>query len=129
MSTDVGKRIKDRREELGMTQQELASLVGYKSRSSVNKIECSRDLPLKKVRQFAKALDCEPAELMGWTDDAVALFTSGEADGRRDDLSAKLYGKKMRGYDILHALDQLSADDQRMIIDMILRLEGGDPHA
>lgn len=45
----VGQKIKTRREELKMSQEELAQKCGYKSRSSINKIEMSRDLPLKKV--------------------------------------------------------------------------------
>ena len=35
----LGLRIKKRREELKLTQQELALKLGYKSRSSINKIE------------------------------------------------------------------------------------------
>lgn len=35
----IGERIKFRREELGMSQEELAHKIGYKSRSAVNKIE------------------------------------------------------------------------------------------
>ena len=53
----VGERIKQRRLELGLSQDELAKKVGYKSRSSINKIELSRDLPLKKVELMAKALN------------------------------------------------------------------------
>lgn len=62
----VGERIKQRRIELGLSQDELAKKVGYKSRSSINKIELSRDLPLGKVQAMAKALDCEPYSLMDW---------------------------------------------------------------
>lgn len=62
----IGERIKERRIELGMTQDELAKIVGYKSRSSINKIELSRDLPLKKVSLIAAALDTPPGYLMGW---------------------------------------------------------------
>ena len=32
----IGERIKFRREELGMSQEELAHKIGYKSRSAVN---------------------------------------------------------------------------------------------
>lgn len=64
----IGERIKSRRIELGLSQEELALKCGYKSRSSVNKIELARDLPLHKVTLFAKALDVTPAYLMGWTD-------------------------------------------------------------
>ena len=34
----IGQRIKERREELDITQDELAKRLGYKSRSSINKI-------------------------------------------------------------------------------------------
>lgn len=64
----IGERIKSRREELKMTQEELAKKCGYKSRSSINKIELSRDLPLKKIKLMADALDTTPSYLMGWTD-------------------------------------------------------------
>lgn len=36
---DIGERIRARREALGMSQSELARKVGYKSRSSINKLE------------------------------------------------------------------------------------------
>ena len=35
----IGQRVKIRREELGMSQEELAKKIGYKSKSSINKIE------------------------------------------------------------------------------------------
>lgn len=64
-------RIRIRREALNMTQEELAAKMGYKSRSSVNKIEKGEnDIPQSKVVAFAKALDTTPSYLMGWTDDA-----------------------------------------------------------
>lgn len=64
---EIGDRIKLRREELGMSQEELAKKVGYKSRSSVNKIEMDgRGLPQRKIAAFAKALSTTPSYLMGW---------------------------------------------------------------
>lgn len=64
---EIGDRIKRRREELDMSQEELAFKVGYKSRSSVNKIEIDgRGLPQKKILDFANALQTTPAYLMGW---------------------------------------------------------------
>ncbi len=66
--TTVGDRIKERRIELGLTQEDLALKLGYKSRSSINKFEKSRDLSLKMVMPFAQALNCEPTYLMGWED-------------------------------------------------------------
>lgn len=65
----VGERIRKKRIEMGMTQDELAKRAGYKSRSSINKIEMSRDLPLKKILKVGEALDIPPAVLAGWTED------------------------------------------------------------
>lgn len=64
---DIGTRIKERREELGLSQDELARKLGYKSRSSINKIETSANgLPQKKIAAIATALDTTPAYIMGW---------------------------------------------------------------
>lgn len=64
---EIGARIKLRREELEMSQEELAQKVGYKSRSSINKIEQDgRGLPQKKIKLFADALKTTPSYLMGW---------------------------------------------------------------
>lgn len=69
----VGERIRIKREQLDMTQDELAQLTGYKSRSSINKIEKGgNDLPQSKIVAFAKALNTTPAYLMGWEDDKPA---------------------------------------------------------
>lgn len=62
------ERIKSRREELGMTQEELAQKLGYKSRSSIQKIEKGEnDIPQSKIKAFAVALNTTPEYLMGWT--------------------------------------------------------------
>ena len=71
---NIGDRIRSRREELGLTQEELAKKLGYKSRSSVNKVETSRELSNKKVRLYAEALDCSPAYLMGWEENSDSTF-------------------------------------------------------
>lgn len=64
--SDIGTLIKMRREELGLTQDELAERIGYKSRSSINKIEKGgNDLPRAKIPAFAKALDISPAFFLG----------------------------------------------------------------
>ena len=64
----IGERIKNRRLELNLSQDEVAKKCGYKSRSSIQKIEASRDLPLRKVSVMAKALECSESYLMGWED-------------------------------------------------------------
>lgn len=61
------QRIKNRREQLKMSQEELATALGYKSRSTIAKIEAGEnDIPQSKIEAFAKALHTTPAHLMGW---------------------------------------------------------------
>lgn len=63
---EIYERIKARREELGLTQLELAKRMGYKSKSSINKIETGvNDIPQSKVIAFARALETTTAYLMG----------------------------------------------------------------
>ncbi len=63
----IGDRIKYRREQLGLSQDELARRLGYKSRSSVNKIEKDASgLPQTKIAAIANVLQTTPAYIMGW---------------------------------------------------------------
>lgn len=61
-----GQMIREKRIERGLSQDELAQQCGYKSRSSINKIEKGvYDLPLPKVKTLADALGIDPAILIG----------------------------------------------------------------
>ena len=63
----IGDRIARRRKELGMTQDELAIRVGYKSKAAISKIETNvNDITQSMVVKFADALDTTVAYLMGW---------------------------------------------------------------
>lgn len=67
----IGQRIKERREELDITQDELAKRLGYKSRSSINKIELDiYNLKQSKIKAIADALQTTPGYIMGWNDTA-----------------------------------------------------------
>lgn len=59
-------RIKTRREELNLSQDDLAKRMGYKSRSTINKIELGiNDVSQSKIVAFAKALETTVGYLMG----------------------------------------------------------------
>lgn len=65
----VGERIKKLRIDLGMTQEELANKIGYKSRATVNKIETgTREITQSMIVKFANALYVKPTVIMGWED-------------------------------------------------------------
>ena len=113
MST-IGNNISRFRKELGMTQEDLAKLMGYKSKSTINKIELGiNDIPQSKIVQFAQVLGTTPAELMGW-----------EEDDKKDspteaDLSE---GEKM----LLELFRRVPEDQQTLVLQMI-RVALGNP--
>ncbi len=66
---EFGNRVKQKRLELGLTQEGLAKAAGYTSRSSINKIELGLvDLPQSKIAAIAKALHTSPSYLVGWAE-------------------------------------------------------------
>ena len=65
-ATGVGRRIRIRREELKLSQEELAAKLQYKSKSTIAKIENGNDdLSQSKLVKFARALDTTPGWLLG----------------------------------------------------------------
>ena len=68
--SEIYKRIKSRRLELGWTTDELAKRMGYKDRSSISKIENGKaDIPQSKVKEFAEVLDTSVSWLIGIDDE------------------------------------------------------------
>ena len=66
----IGDRIKQRRIQLEMSQDELARRLGYRSRSSINKIEKDASgLPQTKIAAIASALQTTPSFIMGWDEE------------------------------------------------------------
>lgn len=100
----IGARIRKRRESLGMSQEELAHKLGYKSRSTINKIEAGiNDITQSKVYEFADALRTTPAYLMGWLEDPERLLEYDEEEGSR---GAYVYAKYIE--DILAVCERLN---------------------
>lgn len=65
--SNIGERIKKRRKELGMTQEDLSNKLGYRSKTTIAKIENgTNDIMQNRVMDFAKALQTTPAYLMGY---------------------------------------------------------------
>ena len=105
--TTIGDRIKARRIELDMSQDELARLVGYKSRSSINKIESDgRLLPQRKIIEIANALNTTPAYIMGWEEPAPCSSPSSLSLTQQEETHIKKYR-------------QLDADGKEEIDDII----------
>lgn len=70
----LGDRIRLRREELRMSQEELATRLGYKSRSTIAKIESGEnDLTQSKIVAFAEALSTTARWLLDYDDSDTTL--------------------------------------------------------
>jgi|BioPla2DNA2_1021312.scaffolds.fasta_scaffold18921_2 transcriptional regulator with XRE-family HTH domain len=61
-------KIRKRREELLMTQEELANAIGYTTKSasmSISRWESGKRKPsFKSLRKLAEALQCNPSDLI-----------------------------------------------------------------
>lgn len=66
---DLAARVKKRREELGLSQEQLALRMGYSSRTSINKIENGRPCSQKIIARLADALNVSIPYLMGWEEE------------------------------------------------------------
>lgn len=75
----IGKRIRKKREELGITQEDLAQKLGYKNKSTIAKIETgTNDIVQSKVVKFAEVLNTSVAYLMGWEEEPAPPAPSNE---------------------------------------------------
>lgn len=66
---ELKDKFKKLRLSKGWTQEELAKLLNFSSRSSISNIENGRDLPFDKISFIAETLGTTEAYLMGWERD------------------------------------------------------------
>ena len=104
---EVYENIRARRLALKMTQQELAQKMGYKSTSTIAKIESGEnDIPQAKLAAFASALNTTPAELMG-----LKIITEDEAESLNapdGTVTVRISGGKPQLEELIRKLDGLS---------------------
>ena len=65
----VADRIKNKRIELNLSQEELAKRAGYSGKTAISKLEnAGNNITMKQVRRLAEALSVTDKYLMGWED-------------------------------------------------------------
>jgi transcriptional regulator with XRE-family HTH domain len=125
----LGQLIRERRAELGMTQEELAERIG-KGQNYLSHVERGRiQRPGREImRAIADALDLPMVDLVvasaGWADLSDIGDAAGHGPDGELDVTAPLYV-----YLQAH-LHELSEDEQRVIIEvirMIIRNKRGQP--
>ena len=99
----------ERRKELGMTQEELATKIGYKSKSTINKIELGiNDIPQSKLVLFADALDMPLKQLMGW-----------EEVQRENDVIADIVVRMRTDQEFLGLIEKLYSLNRSRLTDVV----------
>lgn len=105
---DLASKVRTRRHELGLSQEELASKMGYSSRTSINKIENGRPCSQKIIARLAQALNTTPSYLMGW-------------EGKGDEL-ASFHARILKDIPLMEALEdyyRLNKKNQKIVRDLI----------
>ncbi len=112
---ELYENIRARRIALHMTQQELAKKLGYKSTSTIAKIESGEnDIPQAKIAAFAAALDTTPAELMGLT-----YEINGHEEQPEDTVTVTIGKDKPLLEELIKRLDGLSEKKLGFIVDTV----------
>lgn len=108
----LGQRIKQRREELGMSQEELATKLGFKSRSSINKMELDKQYPRQHmIKAIADALNTTVTYILG-VDEEVE-----QQEQELCDLFSMCYGKE--SYAAVQKFLKLDSNDRKVVVTMM----------
>lgn len=118
------ENIKARRLFLNLSQRELADKLGYKSTSTIAKIEAGKnDIPQSKIKAFAEALETTPGSLMGYTSpikeypNTYSIINKAENNENEALLSIQAANKLQVIYDML------SEKGQRKFIEYLFDLK------
>lgn len=118
----IADRIKQKREEKHLSQEDLAKICGYADKTSISKIENSGDnVTLKKIKRIADALGVTHRYLMGWEDESEEseLLNQLTSSYKKGDLLKKIaeydYEDIIRALDFLKRIKNTSPEIQNAI--------------
>ena len=100
-----GQRIKSKREELRVSQTDLANAIGV-SKQTLYKYENDivSNIPSDIIEKLSSRLDCSPGYIMGWEDSEVLI----ESNPKDVDKAVELYEKYIQAIlEIRSAVDSL----------------------
>ena len=114
---NIGKRIRDRRKEIGLSAEKLAEILG-KNRATVFRYESGdiENVPLDILEPIAKALRTTPAYLMGW-----------EEEQRKNDIQADIILKMrtdstfMSACELLYKLDKEKLESVNQMLNTLFK--------
>lgn len=129
MTDDIGVRIKNRRKDIGMTQEELGKRVGV-TKATINKYETGVVINMKRptIEKIAEALDVAPGYLMGWTDNIASVQTNNGVIGQNSGTvtvnnSERILSKEE--IELLRIYNELGVKGRIRLIQAAMELEEG----
>lgn len=107
-------RIKTRRQELGLSYQDLSDLTGI-SKSTLQRYETGfiKKVPITQIEIIAKALNISPGYLMGW-DEEAEKFKAGKTDEEVEETSENI---------LSYIYNSLSEKGQKKFLDYLNDLQ------
>lgn len=104
----IGEKIKSKRIELGWSQQKLADLMGYTSKSTITKIEKGvSDVGQRNIEKFAEVLGVSIAYLMDWQDEKEFSINSKPTTTEDSELS-----------ELISLLNDATPDQKKMVLQL-----------
>lgn len=131
---EIGRRIKERRIQLNISQEELARLIGYtsnNSRSTINKVELGiNDVAQSKLPLYAKALNTTEWYILGLDSEPHPQITDKEKELWDESLDSSVENevhlftavKRILGEDadeLLQCFVQLNSEGKAKAIDTL----------
>lgn len=114
---ELGKKIKAVRKKKGLSQEQLANLVGYKV-GTIAKYEQGDRVPdIGILRKIAEVLECSLADIAGTPDDAIL-------ETIRFDEAVEDYIKWLRGVHIMVTTPNYEDDDGKEKTAIIVDIDG-----
>lgn len=133
---EIGKRIRELRISLGMSQEELAKAVGYKSnnsRSTINKVEMGyNDIVQSKLPAYARALNVTVSYLLGV--EQYNLFDSEHNPNGEVQIESNTFNAVRQSFGkdaviILQLFDKLNASGKKKALENLEDLTAIDKYA
>lgn len=113
----LGKRLRRRRRLLGLTQQQLAGVVGVRFQQ-IQKYECGANrISAARLWSLAEALEVP----VGYFYDGLTAASRGEATGENGEVLAR-----KETMDLVRAYYQLGERPRRRLLDLAKSLNGGE---
>lgn len=111
----MAERIRDRRKEMGFTQEDLALALGLQ-KAAVAKYESGRVENIKQavLLKMAELLQCTPAYLMGWSNIPT------EPDFSQPDVSIQMLNEEQRH--MIELFSSVNVDNRARVMEYCRRL-------